>query len=278
MRVFGGALLAVLLVVAGGPVRALGQETPQLPTDVFRLGVRVGVQFFSYEEEEDPVQSDYTSSGPAIGLTGMLRFADRFRLTADWLGSFIAEDGETWRNVDTPAGIGTQHNDLSVDFHVFDVDLGYSVVKRPGLEWAVLLGWHTYSQEFDRSNFRLVSSSVIIAAPGLSVTEDVVGQGLKLGMVAEAMVAPRVWFEGGLAWYYLYDIAVDNSELGRLDSDGYALRWRAALDYLLTPRAAVGVGYEGHFIHVDRATSATAILPENMTWAHTLLVRLGVRF
>ncbi len=267
-----------LLLVAGWPASAMGQDAVAPPKDVFRLGARLGVQIFSYEETEGAVRSEYDTAGPALGLTGMLRLGDRFRITGDYLGAFLAEASETWRNVDTPFGLGTQHNDLSLDFHVLDLDVGYSVLKRDGLDWAVVAGWHAYWQGFERSNFSITTATVIIGAPGLTVTEDVEGFGLKLGTVVEARVAPRVWLEAGFAGYLLYDVNVENSALGRIESDGYAFRWRAALDYFLTPRVSIGGGYEGHFIHVDRATSAIAILPENETWAHTLTARLGVRF
>ncbi|MGH7323242.1 MAG: hypothetical protein ACREJ9_01185 [Candidatus Rokuibacteriota bacterium] len=277
-RMIARTLLGSLLVVAGWPSCAVGQDAMAPPRDIFRLGVRAGVQLFSYEEREAAVRSEYDTAGLALGLTGMLRLGDRFRITGDYLGAFLAESSETWRDVDTPFGVGTQHNDLSLDFHVLDLDLGYSVLKRDGFEWAIVAGWHAYWLGFERGNFTITTATVIIGAPGLSVTEDVAGQGVKLGTVLEARVAPRVWVEAGFAGYYVYDVDVENSALGSLESEGHALRWRLALDYFLNPRVTLGAGYEGHFIHVDRATSAIAILPENKTWAHTLTVRLGVWF
>jgi hypothetical protein len=272
------ALVGLLLLVVGWPITGMAQDTSAPPRDIFRLGVRAGLQIFSYEETEGAVESDYDTTGFAMGLTGMARLGDRFRITADYLGAFLPESGETWSNVETPFGIGTQHNDLSLDFHVFDLDAGFSLVKRDGFEWVIVTGWHGYWQGFERTDFSVTTAAVIIAAPGLSVDEDVAGYGVKVGTVVEARVAPRVWIDAGFAGYYLYDVNVKNEILGRIESEGYALRWRAALDYFLNPRMTLGGGYEGHFIHVDRGTNPIAILPENETWAHTLTVRFAVRF
>ncbi len=271
------ALLALLL----SPVCAFAQEAVSPPNDFFRLGIRGGVQAFSYQEKLGAVKSDYDSYGAAVGVNASLRIpSTRFRLAVDYLGSFITDDREKWENLDTILGpaTGTQRNDLDVDLHVFDFDLGYALVKQENFEWWVVGGWHYYIENFTRSNFFITAGGTIFGALDATVTEDVTGQGVKLGTAVEARIAPRLLIDGGVAGYYLYDVDVKNSLLGRVDSDGHAFRWRIALDYLLVKDSTIGVGYEGHFIHVDRGTSAIAILPENETWAHTVTLRLGVRF
>jgi len=110
------------------------------------------------------------------------------------------------------------------------------------------------------------------------VSEDVRGQGLKLGTTLGWRISDRLSGNGGLAGYYLYHVDIENSELGELDSEGWAFRWRVGLDYVLTPNITVGAGYQGHYIRIEEATTSSAVLPENRTVDHIFLLRLGLRF
>jgi hypothetical protein len=276
------ALLALTTIV---PVLAVGSPGPAegqtiLPTDArFVLGVRAGVQAFNYQEHIGNTDSDYDSVGPAIGVTGSLKLIDRLRLNVDYLGSYIQEDTETWDNIGTVAGFTVnQQNEMDVSFHVFDVDVSYSLVKTPQVEWAVALGWHSYAEDFTRSNFRfLVSTLTLFSAIG-PVSEDVRGQGVKIGTTLGVRATPNLLIGGGFAWYGLYDVEADNSALGTVESDGYALRWRATVDYAINAMVTVGLGYEGHYISVEQGQSAIAILPRNETMAHTFTAAVGLRF
>ena len=271
------ALIAFILGVA-----AVGAASAQtiLPTDArFVLGVRAGVQAFNYQEHLSSTDSDYDSSGPAIGVTGSLKLIDRLRLNVDYLGSFIQEDTETWRNIGTFAGIVVnQQNEMDVDFHVFDVDVSYSLVKTPQVEWAIGLGWHYYIEDFTRSNFRFVVSTLTLFSPIGPVSEDVRGQGVKLGTTLGFRPTPNLLVGAGFAGYWLYDVEAENSVLGKVDSDGYALRWRATVDYLINAMISVGIGYDGHYISIEQGRSAIAILPKNETLAHTFTAAVGFRF
>jgi len=251
-----------------------------LPGDErFVLGVRAGVQALTYHEHLGNVDSDYNSTGPAIGISGSFKLIDRLRLNLDYLGSFIQEDTETWRNLGTIAGFTVnQQNETKVTFHALDLDLSYSVVKTPQVEWAVSAGWHYYIEDFTRSNFRFLVASLTIPTRISPVTEDVTGQGLKIGTTVGFRAGPKWLIGAGLAGYYLYDVKADNSALGTINSDGLALRWRVSADYIVNSTVTVGVGYDGHFISVERANGSRATLPKNETLANTLSATLGIRF
>jgi len=251
-----------------------------LPTDArFVLGVRAGIQAFNYQEHIGNTDSDYDSVGPAIGVTGSLKLIDRLRLNVDYLGSYIQEDTETWNNIGTFAGFTVnQQNDMDVSFHVFDVDVSYSLVKTPQVEWAVALGWHYYAEDFTRRNFRFLVSTLTLFSPIGPVSEDVRGQGVKIGTTVGFRPTPNLLIGGGLAWYGLYDVEADNSVLGTVESDGYALRWRATVDYAINAMVTVGLGYEGHYISIEQGQSAIAILPRNETMAHTFTAAVRLRF
>lgn len=276
-RQLGLVLVAALLATA---LITAAEAQTLLPSDErFVLGARVGVQAFNYQEHVGTTDSDYSSVGPALGVTGSFRLIDRLRLNIDYLGSFLQEDTETWRNIGTFAGFTVnQQNDMDVSFHVLDIDASYSFVKTPQVEWAVGLGWHYYVEDFTRSNFRFVVSTLTLFFPIGPVSEDVRGQGVKLGTTLGFRVTPKILVGGGLAWYGLYDVKVDNSALGNVESDGYALRWRGTADYAITPAISVGIGYEGHYISVEQGQNAVATLPKNETMAHTFTATVGFRF
>lgn len=275
----GLTILSFVAIVALSGVGTAAAQTI-LPSDErFVLGARVGVQAFNYQEHIDSTDSDYNSIGPAIGLSGSLKIIDRLRLNVDYLGSFLQEDTETWKNIGTFAGfIVDQQNEMDVSFHVFDIDVSYSIVKTPQFEWALGVGWHYYAEDFNRSNFRfLISTLTLFSAIG-PVSEDVRGQGIKLGTTLGFRATPNLLLGAGLAWYSLYDVEADNSALGKVESDGYALRWRATVDWVINPTVSLGIGYEGHYISIEQGQSAIAVLPKNETMAHTLTAAIGIRF
>jgi hypothetical protein len=273
------ATAALLLGILCWPTVALAQGFGPLPADFFRLTARAGILGYHYSEDIGDIESDYTTVGPAWGLNATVRPVERFRLGVDYFGALATASTETWENIGTFGGLPvTQENELEVDYHTVDVEGGYSLVKEPGLEWAVWLGWHYYFQGFDRSDFRFRVADLTIPANIAPVSEDVSGQGVKVGTTVEWAVTPRVALTAGVAGYYLYAVDVDNSELGKLDSDGWAARWRIGVDYLFQPPFAIGIGYEGHFIVVKQARSAIAELPANQTWAHAATVRFTVRY
>jgi len=277
---FASRTAALLLGIFLWPTVVLAQGTGGLPADFFRLTARAGILGYHYSEDIGDIESDYTTVGPAWGVNATVRPLERLRFGVDYFGALATSSTETWDDIGTFMGATvTQENDLEVDFHVLDVDvLGYSIVKEPGLEWAVWLGWHYYFQGFERSDFRFRVLDLSLPFDIAPVSEDVSGQGVKLGTTVEWAVAPRFTVGGGVAGYYLYAVDVDNSELGDIDSDGWAARWRIALDYAVRPNVSVGVGYEGHFIFVEQAESAIAILPANETWAHAGMLRFSVQY
>jgi hypothetical protein len=268
------AALAAVVLLSTPADRALADAPGALTglDDRFRLSGRVGVQVLDYREEFGDIESEYTSVGPALGLAASLRLTERLQVNGDYLGSRILEREETWDNVRT--GLTEQENDLRVAFHVFDLDVGYAVVRTPGLEWALAAGWHYYAQDFTRSNFR-PSGGIPDLSP---VDEEVRGQGVKLGATLEGRPSNRLAWLGSLAGYYLYRVDVDNTRDGEFESEGVGLRWGLALDYVLTPQVTLGLGYDGHLIAVEEAETAGGILPRNRTQAHTLSGRVGVRF
>jgi hypothetical protein len=272
-RPFLAALATVFLLVAPAPwAAAQGPVTATGPEDWFRLSGRVGLQVLDYREEFGDIESEYTSVGPALGVTARLRLTERLRVTGDYLGAFIAEQEESWDNIRT--GASAQDNDLGIDFHVLDLDVGYALVRTPRVEWAVVAGWHYYAQDFTRSQFRR-GGDIQNLGP---VDEDVRGQGVKLGTVLEGRLGDRLGFTGSVAGYSLYRVDIDNARHGEFDSDGVALRFGLALDYAMTPQVVLGLGYEGHLIAVDGAQNSRGILPENRTQAHTVSGRVAVRF
>lgn len=244
----------------------------------FTLSVSGGIQAFDYKENFGSVKNDYHSFGPAWGVAASFRVAEQWRLNADYLGSAIRQDTETWDRGSIFGFPITQKDDLKVNFHVVDADLSYSVLKIPEIEWAIAAGWHYYHQGFERSNFRLEVANLVFPAGIQPVTEDVDGFGVKVGTTLEWRSSPRFIASTGVSGYYLYDVSVDNSVLGRFHSQGWAARWKFGLDYLLSTNASIGLGYQGHYITVDKDRNAVAILPDNRTLAHTLLLRLGLRF
>ncbi|HXH84481.1 MAG TPA: hypothetical protein VNN07_16370 [Candidatus Tectomicrobia bacterium] len=256
------------------PLPVAAQDALEPLKDFFTLQVRGGIQVFDYSEEFAPLglESDYQNVAPAWGAAASLRFAERWRLNGEYLGSFVPEDTESWRFL----GSRAQENDLEVDFHAFDVDVSYSIARLPKLEWAVALGWHYYLLDFERSNFR-VFSPFLVAPPG-PVTEEVRGQGVKVGTTLDARIGRRATLSTGVSGSYLYDVDVENSLLGRLSSEGWTARWRLGVDFLLTDNATIGVGYHGQYIRVDEASRGLVVLPENRTITHTLMLQLGVRF
>jgi hypothetical protein len=260
----------VLLAAPAGPALA-DTPTPML-ADRLRLSGRVGVQILDYREEFGDIESEYTSVGPALGLAASLRPTERLRVNGEYLGSLILEREEAWDNVLT--GLTEQENDLRIALHVFDLDAAYAVVRAPGLEWAMAAGWHYYAEDFTRSNFR-PSGGIPDIGP---VDEEVRGQGVKLGTTLEGRPGDRLMVLGSLAGYYLYRVDVDNALVGEFESEGVGLRWGLALDYVLTPRVTLGLGYDGHLIAVEKAETSDGILPRNRTRAHTLSGRVGVRF
>jgi hypothetical protein len=269
------ALLAAALVSATPGSRAAAEAPTQATghDDRFLLSGRVGVQVFDYREEFGDIESEYTSVGPTLGLTASLRLAERLRLTGDYLGALILEREESWDNV--RSAVTVQENDLKVDFHVFDLDVAYAVVRTHRLEWAVAAGWHYYALDFTRSAFRGDSGAIENIGP---VDEEVRGQGVKLGTTLTRGLTDRLALLGRLAGYYLYRVDVDNARNGEFESEGVAVRLGLALDYFLTPQVTLGVGYDGHFIAVEEARNPRGILPRNRTWAHTLSGRVGVSF
>lgn len=273
---------AVILTLTSVPLEAgiaAGQTPPPPLPDRFTVAVSAGLQVFDYKEEFDGGESDYTSVGPAWNVAASFRIADRWRLSLDYLGSLITEDTETWHNIGTVGSQSVnQENDLEVTFHVLDIDVGYSIVKQPGLELALVGGWHFYAQDFERSNFKFLVADIVFPINIRPVSEDVRGQGIKLGATVDWRMTDRLTGTGGVAGYYLYKVDVENSALGDIDSEGWAFRWRVGLDYALTPAISLGGGYQGHYIRVDEATTSTAVLPENRTLAHTFLVRLALKF
>jgi hypothetical protein len=268
------ALLAALMSVAPSS-RASAQSPTSVPghDDFLRLSGRVGVQVFDYREEFGEIESEYTSVGPALGLTASLRLSERLRLNGDYLGAIVLKEEETWDNVSTGATL--QENDLRVDFHVFDLDVAYAVASTHRFEWALGAGWHYYALDFTRSAFRGDSGMIQNIGP---VDEEVRGQGVKVGTTLARGLTDRLTLFGGLAGYYLYRVDVDNARHGEFDSDGVAIRLGLGLEYLLTPRVTLGVGYDGHFIAVEEAKNPRGILPRNRTWAHTMSGRVGVLF
>jgi hypothetical protein len=273
-----GVMSLVLATAAG----AGAEELALLPKDVFRLSVRGGIQGLHYEEKlkitstATEVKSDYDSFGPVIGVDANLRIAERFAINGSYLGSFIQKRTEEWNGTDQGLSFD-QDNDLDVDFHVFDIDLGYSIIRHSRFEWRVFAGWHYYMQDFSRKN--VLGPSVVVG----TVTEDVRGQGIRVGSSVEYLVNDRLSLTGGLAYQYLYDVRIDNSLLGILDSEGHAVRWNIGLDYFLTKNATLGVMYQGHYITVDKASrsipgGAVVILPDNETLAHTGMVVFAVRY
>jgi opacity protein-like surface antigen len=268
-----------LVTIALGPSVAAAQTPAEPLPERFTISVSAGVQVFDYKEEFEGGHSEYTSVGPAWDVTASMRLAERWRINLDYLGSLISSDTETWHNVGSVGGLSvTQEDDLEVTFHVLDIDVGYSIVKQRGLEVALVGGWHFYAQDFERSNFKFLVADISFPINIRPVSEDVRGYGVKLGATVDWSMAERLTGTAGLGGYYLYQVDVDNSELGKLDSDGWAFRWKVGLDYALTPNFTLGGGYHGHYIRVDETTSSRAVLPENRTLAHTFLVRLGVRF
>src|SRR5581483_7024077 len=110
--------------------------------DRLAISTYTGVQSFDYKETIDGIESDYRSRGPAWGVAARFPLADRWRLNADYLGSFVVQDVETWDGIGTVAGLPiTQQDDLTVGFHLVDADVSYSPVRSAALEWAVALGW-----------------------------------------------------------------------------------------------------------------------------------------
>lgn len=279
--IFPLLVLTLLLATAGG---AWAEEPAVWTRDIFRLSVRTGIQAFHYEEklkissQATDIKSDYDSFGPVIGVDMSLRFAERFTIHGSYLGSFIQKETEDWDGTDLGVPFH-QDNDLDVDFHVFDVDLGYSIIKNPRVEWRIFVGWHYYMQDFSRKDFVVQGQPVPVG----TVTEDVRGQGLRVGSSVEFIVSDRWSLTGEFAYQYLYDVKVDNSLVsGNLDSDGYALRWSAGLEYFFTRNAALGLMYQGHYISVDKTSKSipggVAILPDNETWAHTGMLVFAVRY
>lgn len=268
-------LLGMLLL----PTVVLAQGSGVLPADFFRLTTRAGIAGYYYSEDIGDIDSDYTTVGPAWGINATVRPIDRLRLGVDYFGTLATSDTEEWSNIGTFMGATvSQENDLEVWYHTVDIEGGYSVLKEPGLEVAVWLGWHYYFQGFERSDFRFRVLDLTIPFDIAPVSEDVSGQGVKLGATVEWAFAPRWMLTGGLAGYYLYTVDIDNSELGKLDSEGWAARWRVGVDYAVNPHLSVGVGYEGHFIFVDEAESAVAVLPANETWVNAGMLRLTLRY
>jgi hypothetical protein len=265
--------MAVLLVIAPGRWAAAEGPAPVTATeDRFRLTGRVGLQVLGYQEEFGDIESEYTSVGPALGVAGSLRLTERVRVGGEYLGAFLPEEEERWD--DRRLVVTEQTNDLKVGFHVLDVDIGYALVRTPQVEWRVVGGWHYYVQDFTRSRFRR-GDAIQSLGP---VNEEVRGQGAKLGTALEGRLGERLGMTAQVAGYYLYRVDVDNARLGAFESEGVALRGGAGVEYLLTPRLALGVGWDGHFIAVDRTHNARGILPENRTVAHTVSGRVTLRF
>lgn len=270
---------ALLLGLLLSPTVALAQAPGVLPTEFFRLTPRAGIAGYYYTEDIGDIESDYSTAGPAWGLNATVRLMDRLRVGADYFGTLATSSTETWTNIGTFMGASVdQENDLEVWYHTVDIEGGYSVLKEPGLEVAVWLGWHYYFQGFERSDFRFRVFDLSIPFDIAPVSEDVSGQGVKLGATVDWAFAPRWVLTGGLGGYYLYTVDVDNSELGKLDSEGWAARWRVAVDYAVNPNLSVGVGYEGHYIFVDEAENDIAVLPANQTWINAGMVRLTLRY
>ncbi|MGH7313984.1 MAG: hypothetical protein ACREJV_12490, partial [Candidatus Rokuibacteriota bacterium] len=216
-------VLLTLLAAPRGVGVAAGQAAPPSLPEQFTLAISGGLQVFDYKEDFEGGESDFVSVGPAWGVTASLRVAERWRLNLDYLGSLITEDTETWDNVGTISGTPiNQENDLEVVFHALDIDLGHSFVRQPGIEWAVVGGWHFYAQDFERSNFKFQVADIVFPVNIRPVSEDVRGQGLKLGTTLDWSISNRLSGSGGVAGYYLYHADIENSELGELDSEGWA--------------------------------------------------------
>lgn len=278
MRLANGTA-AFLLGIVFSPTVAVAQGASALPADFFRLTARAGILGYHYSEDIGNIRSSYTTVGPAWGIAATVRPLDRLRFGVDYFGALATSSTETWDNIGTFVGVPvSQENELDVRYHTVDIEGGYSIVREPGLEWAVWLGWHYYFQGFERSDFRFRVLDLSIPFDLAPVSEDVSGQGVKLGTTVEWAVAPRLMLTAGLAGYYVYAVDVDNSELGEIESDGWALRWRIGVDYALRPHVSIGGGYEGHFIFVKEAESAIAVLPANETQAHAAMFRLSVRY
>jgi hypothetical protein len=267
-----------LLALSIGAARAHAQTI--LPSDdTFSLAGRVGVQFFHYQEQIGSTKGDFDSVGPALGVTASWKVIDRWRLNGDYLGSFVQKNSETFKNIGTSGGAAVDQEDRAkVDFHLIDLDVSYSFIKTPTLEWAAALGWHYYAENFTRSNFRFSVASLAIPTRISPVSEDVNGQGIKVGTLLGYRATDAITVGGGLAWYGLYQVHVDNSANGTIDTSGNAVRWKLSAAYALTKAMSVGAQYEGHFIDVSHDQNSRAVLPHNQTLANTISGAFEIRF
>ena len=100
MRI-ANATAALLLGIVLSPAIALAQEPPVLPAELFQLTGRVGILGYTYSENLGDIESDYTTVGPAWGVTATVRLLERVELAGDELGrKHVAADGFTRKNHD----------------------------------------------------------------------------------------------------------------------------------------------------------------------------------
>lgn len=274
-------IAAALHLAASGIHAAPTTELPKFESRAlrFQAGGGIGRPVLTYKEKSSGANSRYESSGIGWTLFGRMDFLEVFHLGADWEAARIGTRRETFRGIGTVNGQSVnQRNDLDIDLDLLDLNLGFALIRMPHYELQVVSGWHFYRSNFTRRNFAFEISDIVLPAGLSPVSEDVRGNGPKLGLLIEANPSSRWFWSGGFTWNRLTSIKADNSALGNINSDGNSIRWRLEGGFRLLPNVALSLQYRGLLVRVNEGRNETAVLPDNETLMHTLLMQLAVRF
>jgi hypothetical protein len=249
MKRLATGLLALVATMTTAP--ALGAETeapPQRP----RFEVQVGATFFDADAafetarlERPRVGFDLDDAGidggdPRLFVSGIWRLTDRWVLRFDTFGF----DDRGAREGRVQATLGGAELDLEVEFQgslkldLYVLNLGYRLVARDGIEAGVGAGLHYVALDYDAA----------VVAPDLGGAELLALRG------SDDFPAPNVY--GWAGWQFTERFRGD-LKLGWLavesgDFDGRIYFGRAVLDFGITERFGVGIGYWVTDFNVDR--------------------------
>ena len=264
-----------------------------------RLAIRAGLGWsvLSYTEKISGLvsipgnDSDFRSAGLALEAGARLRIFDKLFLGADYQGSFIGRDTETWDNIGTvvdPADASAvllvdQQNELKVTQHLIDVLAQYAWSPTSGVLIQPLIGWHWLRQDFTRSIFRFNVSDITFLNNLGPVSEDFRGSGPLIGVELSHWVYPRkdlaysVELFGGTRFVQIINFTADNSLLGKVESDGWSSRWELGVAWNWD-LFRLEVKYRGLFQRIDEASNSIGTLPENETWVQAYFFSAVMRF
>lgn len=250
----------------------------------FSVDFAAGVGILSYAEMVSSLgaaaDSDFDQGVAVVKVLGRGRITDNFFGALAWQGSFTLEGTETWPGIGTVAGLPiTQTNDLSVDQHLVDAYVGYTWRPWSSLSLEPIVGWHYLRQSFDRSNFAFTVGGIVFPVALAPVSEDFNGHGPLIGLDASYADLPfGLTASAGVQFVYVLDLDVDNSLVGSINgADGHSWRWKVALTRQFG-LFDLGLRYSGQHQLINGKTTAIAILPENETQVHALLVSAGIPF